>query len=296
MSYPIRSGCVSMLHNYFFLRTAAALLPVAAFFIATGAAQADWFTDSRFTAVYESNINRAVAEKDHKSDVALEPSVSFGHYAQLADSTGLSVSADLKYSGFARFSGLDQLESSLAFSVKYKWGLGSFAPWAKVYGSGAHVDYREDFRDEDLVQAELLTGKRISERFFAEIGYAYGSGRARDKRFDTRNGVVSAKIYYLLTEQVQAWIGYSRGRGVYIVNLPFYGAAPSNPDAVIVNTFEEPMEAFQLHADARILSLGASRSFTNHWSVDISADSIDIVGNGRRYPDSIYKAGFVYSY
>jgi hypothetical protein len=285
-----------MLLYYHLLRTAAALLFIASFFIVTGAAHAEWFTEAEVSAVYESNVNRAIAGQDRKSDVAMMPAVSFGHYAQLADSTGLAVSADLKYSGFARFSGLDHLETGLAASLKYKWGLGSYAPWVKVFGSGAHSDFREDFRDEDLVRTGLLSGKRIHERIFAEIGYAYESGRARDSRFDTRNSIVSAKIDYLLTESVQVWIGYALGSGIYVVNLPFAGAAPFIPRAVIVNTFKQPMGAFQLQATAEILSLGGRKALTNRWSVDISADFVDIFGNERHYPDNVYKAGAVYSY
>jgi hypothetical protein len=224
------------------------------------------------------------------------PAVSFGYYAQLADSIGLAVSADLKYNGFARFSGLDHLESGLTASLKYKWGLGSYAPWVKVFGSGAHRDYREDFRDEDVVRSGLLSGKRINERISAQIGYAYESGSARDSRFDTRNSVVSAKIEYLLTESVQARIGYASGSGIYIANLPFAGAAPPIPRAVVVNTFKQPMGAFQLRSTTRILSLGASKALTSHWSADISSDFVDIFGNGRHYPDSLYKADVVYAY
>jgi len=278
------------------VRTAAALLCIAASFIVTSAAHAEWLIDAEFIAVYESNINNAVAEKDHKSDVAMMPAVSFGHYAQPADSTSIAVSADMKYSGFARFSGLDHLESGLAASVKYKWGLGSYAPWIKIFGSGAHVDFREDFRDEDLARAGLLTGKRIYERIFAQIGYAYESGSARDSRFDTRNGIVSAKLDYLLTESVQTWIGYAFGSGVYIANRPVSGTAPPNARVFIVNTFGEPMAAFQLNADTQMLSFGARKTLTNRWSVAISADFIDIFGNERHYPDSIYKANAAYSY
>jgi hypothetical protein len=285
-----------MLQDRRLVRPAAALLFIAALFIMTSAAHAEWLIDAEFSAVYESNINGAIAGQDRKSDVALVPAVSFGHYAQPADSTSIAVSADMKYSGFARFSGLDHLESGLAASVKYKWGLGSYAPWIKIFGSGAHVDFREDFRDEDLARAGLLTGKRMYERIFAQIGYAYESGSARDSRFDTRNGIVSAKLDYLLTESVQTWIGYAFGSGVYIANLPFSGAAPFNPRAVVVHTFQQPMGAFQLRADARILSLGARKTVTNHWSVDVSADFIDIFGNERHYPDSIYKVNAAYSY
>jgi hypothetical protein len=296
MYYPMPCRSVNMLQNHRLVRTAAALLLIAAFFTKASPAHAEWFTDARFSAVYESNINGAVAGKDRKSDVALMPAFSFGHYAQLADSTGFTISADLKYGGFARFSGLDQLESGVSASLKYKWGLGSHAPWFKVSASGAHVDFREDFRDEDLVRTGLSAGKRLSERIFAALGYAYESGRARDPRFDRRNGTASAKIDYLLAESIQAWIGYARGSGVYIATRPIAGTAPSNSRVFIVNTFEEPMVAFQLHADAEILSFGARKDLSNHWSADISADFVDIYGNGRHYPDTIYKASAAYSY
>ena len=131
-------------------------------------------------------------------------------------------------------------------------------------------------------------------RFFAEIGYEYESGSARDPRLDTRNEKVSAKIDFLLTESVRTWAGYALGSGIYIANRPFSGNGPSN--ALIVNTFEEPMIAFRLHARARIVSFGAQKTLSNNWSADISADLMDIYGNERHYPDSIYKAGIAYSY
>jgi hypothetical protein len=297
MFRPISCGFIGVVRDYFVPGSAAALFSFAVLFAVTDTAHAEWISDAEFSAVYESNVNRAIAGRDRKSDVALMPAVSFGYYAQLADSIGLAVSADLKYNGFARFSGLDHLESGLTASLKYKWGLGSYAPWVKVFGSGAHMDYREDFRDEDLVRSGFLSGKRINERISAQIGYAYESGSARDSRFDTRNSVVSMKIDYLLTESVQTWIGYAWGRGVYIANLPFaFAGGSSVPRADIVNTFKEPMRAFQLHADAQILSFGASKVLTSHWSADISADFVDIFGNGRHYPDSLYKAGIVYAY
>jgi hypothetical protein len=293
---PISCGFIGAVRGYFLPGSAAALLSFAMLFSVTSTAHAEWFTDAEVSAVYESNVNRAITGRDRKSDVALMPAVSFGHYEQYADSIGLTVSADLKYSGFARFSGLDQLESGLTASLKYKWGLGSYAPWVKFFGSGGHIDYREDFRDENLVRSGFLSGKRINERTSAQIGYAYESGSARDSRFDARNSIVSGRIDYLLTESMQTWIGYAFGSGIYVVNLPFAGAAPSIPRAVRVDTFKEPMQAFQLRATARILSLGASKTLTRHWSADISADFVDIFGNGRHYPDSLYKADVVYAY
>lgn len=296
MARPVSCGFLGLVRDCVIFGSATALLSSAILFAVISPAHAEWFTDAEYSGVYESNVNRAIAVRDRKSDVALMPAVSLGYFAQLAGSIGLTVSADLKYSGFARFSGLDHLESGLTASLKYKWGLGSYAPWVKVFGSGAHIDYREDFRDENLVRGGLVSGKRINERISAQIGYAYESGSARDSRFDTRNGVVSARIDYLLTESVQTWIGYASGSGTYVVNLPFAGAAPFIPRAVVVDTFKEPMGAFQLHSTARILSFGASEALTSHWSADVSADFVDIFGNGRHYPDSLYKAGIVYAY
>jgi hypothetical protein len=58
----------------------------------------------------------------------------------------------------------------------------------------------------------------------------------------------------------------------------------------------DPARAVQMHATTQILSLGASIALARHWSADIGADCVDIYGNGRRYPDSLYKLGVVYTY
>jgi hypothetical protein len=290
--YPISGGVVSMLRAHFLFGTAAALLSFATLLAATGTAHAEWFTEAEVREVYDSNVNLAAKRPNRKSDTSLLPSVAFGHYAQLGDSTGLAVSAEAKHKSFARFSGLDNLELGLTASLKYKRGLGSYAPWIRVFGTAQHVDYREDFRDTDVVRTGLLLGKRIRERVFGQIGYEYESGRARNSRFDTKNSVVSTKIEYLVTESVQAWIGYALSRGIYVLYL----AGSNTPGAVIVDTFQDPARAVQMHATTQILSLGASKALAKHWSADISVDFADIYGRGRHYPDSLYKVGVVYAY
>ncbi len=104
-------------------------------FTVTSAAHAEWFTEADIRAVYDDNVNLAANKQNRKSDASLQSSASFGHYSQLADSTGLAVSAEAKYIDFARFGGLDNLEAGLTASIKYKWGLGSYAPWIRVFGS-----------------------------------------------------------------------------------------------------------------------------------------------------------------
>ena len=296
MVRPVSCGFFSMVRDYVLFGSAAALLSFAMLFAVTGTAHAEWFATAEIREVYDDNVNLAVANGDRKSDASLRPSVSFGHYAQLADSTGLTVSAEVKHFNFARFSGLDNLESGLAASLKYKRGLGSYAPWIRVFGSAKYADFREDFRNGDSVRSGLSLGKRIYERVFTQIGYEYDTDSARNSRFDTRNSVVSARFDYLLTESVQTWIGYALSRGIYVIYIPFSGTGPGNPGAVIVDTFKEPTNVFQIHATTHTLSLGASKAFASHWSADISADFADIYGRGKHYPDSLYKAGIVYAY
>jgi hypothetical protein len=295
MSRPISCGFISMLRDYFLDRSAAALLSLAMLFAVTGTSHAEWFADAGIRGVYDDNVNLAANKQDRKGDTSLLSSVSLGYYDQLADSTGLTVSAEAKYSDFFRFGGLDNLESGLTASLKYKRGLGSYAPWIRVFGSASYADFRENIRDTDSVRTGLSLGKRMQERIFTQIGYEYDEGRARNSRFDTRSSVVSARLDYLLTQSAQAWIGYAWSSGMYVIYVPV-SRAPNVPGAVIVDTFKDPANAFRVHATAQALSLGASKALASHWSANIGADFINIYGRGRDYPDSLYKAGIVYAY
>jgi hypothetical protein len=259
-------------------------------------ARAEWFTGADIRTIYDGNVNLAIADQDRKSDILLSYSASFGRFFPLAGSTGLSVSAEAKYVDFARFSGLDNLEAGLSASLKYKKGLGSYAPWVKVFGSAKHVDYREEFRDGYVLRSGLLLGKRLYERVFAQIGYEYVDGSARNSRFGMRDSVVSVRLDYLLTETMQTWISYSRSRGIYQIYIPVDSTRPAVPGAFIVDTFGGPSNALQVRATTQVLSAGASKALASHWSADISADFVDIYGRGREYPDVLYKAGIVFAY
>jgi hypothetical protein len=296
MPHPILCTFIGVLRDRFFLRTAAATVSLAMVLVVSTSANAAWFAGAEIREIYDGNVNLAIADQDRKSDLSLLTSVSFGRYFTLASSTILSVSAEAKYTNFARFSGLDNFESGLSASLKYKKGLGSYAPWVKIFGSAKYADYREEFRDGNLLRSGLSLGKRIYERVFTQIGYEYDNGSARNSRFGTRNSVVSARVDFLLTETIQTWAGYARSRGIYQIYVPADGTRPPVPGAVVVGTFGGPSNVFQVLASTQVFSLGASMALATHWSADISADLVDIYGRGREYPDTLYKAGIVYTY
>jgi hypothetical protein len=296
MPRPFTCAFIGILRDLLLIGPAAAAVSLVMILTVPTTAHAEWFAGAEIREIYDGNVNLAIADKDRKSDTSLLTSISFGRYFPLAFSTGLSVSAEAKYTDFARFSGLDNFEAGLSASLKYKQGLGSYAPWVKIFGSAKYVDYREEFRDGNLLRSGLSLGKRIYERVFTQIGYEYDNGSARNSRFGTRSSIVSARIDFLLTETVQMWAGYARSRGIYQIYVPADGTRPAVPGAVIVNTFGGPSNVFQVLASTQVFSIGASMALASHWSADISADFVDIYGRGREYPDTIYKAGIVYAY
>lgn len=293
---PLSGAFISVLRDRLFNGPVAAVVSLAMALFVSTTANAEWFAGAEIRAIYDGNVNLAIADQDRKSDMSLPTSVSFGRYFPLAGSTGLSVSAEAKYTDFVRFSGLDNFESGLSASLKYKIGLGSYAPWVKIFGSAKYADYREEFRDGNLLRSGLSLGKRIYERVFTQIGYEYDNGTTRNSRFGTRSSVVSARIDFLLTETVQTWFGYARSRGVYQIYVPADGTRPPVPGAVVVGTFGGPSNVFQVLASTQVFSFGASMALASHWSVDISADLVDIYGRGKEYPATLYKAGIVYTY
>src|SRR5512138_963313 len=103
---PLSCAFISVLRDRLFNGPAAAVVFLAMALVVSTTANADWFAGAEIREIYDGNVNLAIADKDRKSDMSLLTSVSFGRYFPLAFSTGLSISAEAKYTDFARFSGL----------------------------------------------------------------------------------------------------------------------------------------------------------------------------------------------
>lgn len=276
-------------------RTAIALLFSLASLCMASFADAEWFADAELGTVYEDNLSRAFNKSDRESDIAFEPHATVGQHLQLSDPLGLSVTAHLKDSVYGKYYGLNNLAIGVMLSLKYKMGLGSYAPWVKVYGSATYLDYNETDRSGSLWITGFTIGKRINERAGIMADFDYESRKARNSVFNQSGNKVSLKADYLLTDIMMLSFGYAISRNDIAVSyalLPY--SAYSAGD--IIYTFNTPMEVERVRATIQTLSADANLAINGNLSVNLGIKHHDISADNHSYPDNIVSISINYSY
>lgn len=272
----------------------ALVLAASALFVAPSA-RAEWLADAGGGLVYEDNLSRAARDADQKSDLAFVPRLSVGHRFQLTDSTSLALTADLRGSIYTEFSRLDNLAAGLTLGVREKLGLGRFAPWVRVFGSAAWLNYVDDVLDSALLTAGLELGKRLHDRFDLQAGYLYEGRDANDPVFDQAAHVVAVKGSLLLMEATELILGYATRWGDFTVTRRAAGAAPPQPFRVI-DTFDTRMFAFRIDATTYIASATLSHALTRHSSLNLGYEYQFSQGPRLTYPNNVFRASFDYAF
>ena len=265
-------------------------------FLVHAAAHAEWIVDAGGDIVHEDNLTRATRGADRRSDVALSPVLSIGHYVQLSGATSLLASADFRGSLYPRFERLSNVSSALTLGVRQKFGLGASAPWLRVFATGGALDYGDNLRDSVLADAGVQAGKRLSERFDVQGGYTYERLDARSRVFDQESHTLALRGGAALTGALQLTLGYAVRWGDLVVHrTPAPGAARTSHTRV-VNTFDTPLEAVRIDATTHIFSATASYALTPRAALTAGYEHQRSIGPVFDYPNNLVRGGFAYSF
>ncbi|MEP6886171.1 MAG: hypothetical protein ABJC66_15600 [Gammaproteobacteria bacterium] len=122
---------------------------------------------------HDTNVGNAQPTSDIVPDTVIGARVSIFQQFPLSGGYSVTVGGDLSGESFHRLDGLNNASLQGVFSLKKKWGLGAFAPWARIGASAGRVDYRDGYRNAWLYRATLASGRRIDERWNLWADYAY---------------------------------------------------------------------------------------------------------------------------
>lgn len=131
---------------------------------------------------WDDNVSRAISRADIVGDSALELGASLGLRAAPGDRSTLAVSADLRGTRHRRFRGLDRVSFGAGASLRSKFGLGAYAPWASVSASVAREAVELGLRDGRRAALALVAGRRLSTRFELSGGLLLERFDAADAR------------------------------------------------------------------------------------------------------------------
>ena len=284
-------------------RTMAEIMPrlalpvlVCALLAYAATAEAEWVLDTEGGLVYEDNLTRATREADRRSGIAVAPALSGGHYLQLTDAISLQATADFKGSLYPELERLSHLTSTVTLGVRGKLGLGTFAPWLRVFAGGGALVSGDEVRDSLLVDTGIQAGKRLSERISVQGGYTYESADARNNVFNGSSHTLSLTGTAELTAALQLTVGYATRWGDLVIHRAPVPGAPRAPHERLVDTFDTPLVAARIDATTHLFSVTVSYALGPHAALNAGYEYQISFGPFFEYPNNVVRASLGLSF
>ncbi|HTQ75971.1 MAG TPA: hypothetical protein VMI74_16950 [Burkholderiales bacterium] len=156
----------------------ALLALVAALALKWGEARADELFSAEGGVFHDNNLSRALSAADIVGDTALNAAASAGFLFAPGDRDIMTLTGDLRGTAFSRFHGMSSAALGATASWTRKFGLGAFAPWARISAYAADVWYDENVRNGWRTGVALRGGERVSERLDLSAGGSFERYRA----------------------------------------------------------------------------------------------------------------------
>ena len=181
------------------------------------AARGDWVLGAAAIVRQDDNVGDAQAYGEKISDTIAEARLSLFQVVPLGESYSLAAGGDFAGEEYHQLAGLRNATLDGAIALKRKWGLGAFAPWARLELSLGRSDYGDGYRDATIYAASLEFGKRIDERWNLSARYEFDRRRASPGEndvpgvpgdaFSQTGQTVSANVEYSVSERIVARAG-----------------------------------------------------------------------------------------
>jgi hypothetical protein len=146
-------------------------------------AHGDWTVATSAAVSHDDNVGNARNSASIVQDSSAGATVSLLQLIQLGENYSIAAGGNLSGRVYEHLSGLNDASLEGVLSLKRKWGLGAFAPWARVGISLGRAHYADDYRSATVYRASLEVGKRIDERFSMWANYGFERRRATPVEF-----------------------------------------------------------------------------------------------------------------
>jgi hypothetical protein len=271
-------------------------------------ATATWFLEGEAGIVHETNVGLAQKARDVKSDAALATAVSGGRLFVLDDRHFLSLAGDVSGSGYVDLTGLSNFTVGLTPVFRTKFGLGAGAPWLRLWGSGARLEFEDPVRDGWRYRLGAGVGKRVGERWDLRLDYVFEDRMADHHRrasprlpgdvFDTTSHTVSGRVDFLYNEVLSVFAAYAWREGDVVSTTRRNTAIFANSTALTPDRpFGPDFFAYKIDATVHILSFGLSFALNEHASLNFGFErQIGLGRGGLDYENNVVRAGLLFAY
>ena len=273
-----------------------------------GAAFADWIVDADAGLVYDSNLGNAELKRDTRSDTALQASFSAGHFIQLTRTLSLTATVETKGEIYQHFGGMNNLAFGPTLAMRHRFGLGATAPWLRLSGDAARLEFEDEVRDGWRYGMSLAAGQRIATRWDVRAEYRY-ERRTADREIAVLPALPGS-VFNLSSRSVRADVRYSRDeRTMVFAGFAWrYGdvVSTSTPNAKIFRassalardpTFGSNAYAYRLAGVSRIATVGLSQALSDRSALNVSFQrQVTHAESDNNYLKSVIAASYSHSF
>jgi hypothetical protein len=161
------------------------------------------------SATWAENINRASSPADWTDTLRHEARATASLLTPLATGVSLITEADLGYTSVPRYVRNTTLSATARSALRWKFGLGAFAPVLSTEVSVARRDSRLIGDDSWLATGALRASQRFTDTWRASLTGDWSQNYAAHSVFDTRHHRFLGTVTYDLNDRWQ--LTYGRG-------------------------------------------------------------------------------------
>jgi hypothetical protein len=262
-------------------------------------AHGDWTVATSAALAHDNNVGNARNYASIVEDSSAAATVSLLQLIQVGDNTSFAAGGNLSGRVYEHLSGLNDASLEGVLSLKRKWGLGAFAPWARAGISLGRADYADGYRNATIYRASLEVGKRFDERVSLWANYGFERRRAAPAEAEiygisgdafSQNGrTLKASLQYSLNARISLGLGSLWRHGDVISTTAAGTYLYASSKAVAADpTFGPSAYAYKLNGTTYGARLGVDYSLSAHSLIGCGFQRLEThAQGGNNYSDSM---------
>jgi hypothetical protein len=254
-------------------------------------AHGDWTFGAEAQVRHDNNVGNGEYYPDVVSDTIVAATLSAFQLFPIGEGFSLTAGANLSGEHYNQIDGLSNATVGGTLALKKKWGLGAFAPWARIGVSIARQDFSDNYRDASIYRETLAAGQRIDERwnFWAEYANERRSVATQEVQepgvsgdaFSQSSRSLAANVEYSLRERTHLTFGLLFRHGDVVSTSSgdydsYYAARAIADDPA----FGPDAYAYRLTGTTFGFKAGANYSPTTHSLVGFDFQRLDTRADG----------------
>ena len=262
-------------------------------------AHGDWTVATSAALSHDNNVGNARNYISVVADSSAAATVSLLQLIQVGENYSFAAGGNLAGQVHEHLSGLNDASLEGVLSLKRKWGLGAYAPWARAGISIGRADYADGYRSATIYRASLEVGKRFDERIslWANYGFEHRHAAPAEAEFYgisgdvfSQNGrTLKAGLQYSLNERISLGIGSLWRHGDVISTTAAGTYLYAYSKAVTADpTFGPDAYAYKLNGTTYGARVGVDYSLSAHSLIGCGFQRLEThAQGGNNYSDSM---------